>query len=233
MKKTYLVSAKHVSPDYTFDRTPVEVGEHRDGWSASHAKLGYVCDFDTPEAAIRDLFGASACAITKIELNAGYEEAAKAILDGKAIPHALWILVDGEHARDGYALKPNPWEGPGEYQHIEFDGEYGRLVRIPLGVQSLCQLYERQNNPKPPKPPTKADALDEIVREVLFGDGTDASLQAAIDLCNAARDRFGIERLQDKAACEHCGGDGIEPCGISFDAGDGEGEDRPCSVCAA
>jgi hypothetical protein len=36
-----------------------------------------------------------------------------------------------------------------------------------------------------------------------------------------------------EARCEHCGGDGIEPCGISFDAGDGEGEDRPCSVCAA
>jgi hypothetical protein len=33
--------------------------------------------------------------------------------------------------------------------------------------------------------------------------------------------------------CEHCDGEGIEPCGISFDAGDGEGEDRPCSVCAA
>jgi hypothetical protein len=66
MKRTYLVSAKHVSPEWTFDRTPVEVGDHPGGWSAGHAKLGYVCDFDTPEAAIRDLFWASACAITEI-----------------------------------------------------------------------------------------------------------------------------------------------------------------------
>jgi hypothetical protein len=66
MKKIYLVSAKHISPEWTFDKTRVEVGEHRDGWSAGHPKLGYVCDFDTPEAAIRDLFGASACAITEI-----------------------------------------------------------------------------------------------------------------------------------------------------------------------
>jgi hypothetical protein len=34
-----------------------------------------------------------------------------------------------------------------------------------------------------------------------------------------------------EAGCEHCGDTGIEPCGISHDAGDGEGEDRPCSVC--
>jgi hypothetical protein len=31
--------------------------------------------------------------------------------------------------------------------------------------------------------------------------------------------------------CEHCDDEGIEPCGMSSDAGDGEGEDRPCSVC--
>lgn len=33
--------------------------------------------------------------------------------------------------------------------------------------------------------------------------------------------------------CEHCGGDGLEPAGISHDAGDGEGEDRPCSACSS
>lgn len=31
--------------------------------------------------------------------------------------------------------------------------------------------------------------------------------------------------------CGHCGGDGIEPATMTHDAGDGEGEDRPCSVC--
>jgi hypothetical protein len=38
---------------------------------------------------------------------------------------------------------------------------------------------------------------------------------------------------QPAAECAHCGGDGIEPAGISCDAGDGEGEDRPCSVCSS
>lgn len=33
--------------------------------------------------------------------------------------------------------------------------------------------------------------------------------------------------------CEHCGGDGIEPARLTLDAGDGEGEDLPCSVCAS
>lgn len=37
-------------------------------------------------------------------------------------------------------------------------------------------------------------ALTEIVREMIFGEGTDASLQRVIDLCNEARDAFGIER---------------------------------------
>jgi hypothetical protein len=35
------------------------------------------------------------------------------------------------------------------------------------------------------------------------------------------------------AECERCGGDGLEPASISHDAGDGEGEDRPCSACSA
>lgn len=37
--------------------------------------------------------------------------------------------------------------------------------------------------------------------------------------------------LGSERHCEHCDGEGIEPAGMSFDAGDGEGEDRPCSVC--
>lgn len=32
--------------------------------------------------------------------------------------------------------------------------------------------------------------------------------------------------------CPRCDGTGIEPAAITMDAGDGEGEDRPCSVCS-
>jgi hypothetical protein len=39
-----------------------------------------------------------------------------------------------------------------------------------------------------------AEALESIVREMIFGDGTDACLQRTIDLCNEARAKFGIER---------------------------------------
>jgi hypothetical protein len=76
----------------------------------------------------------------------GYDEARAAIESGKAVPHELWILVGDEHARDGYALKPSPWEGPGEYQHIEFEGG-SRLIYLPLDAPSLCQLYKRTLKP--------------------------------------------------------------------------------------
>jgi hypothetical protein len=52
----------------------------------------------------------------------------------------------------------------------------------------------------------RSDALTAIVRELIFGDGTVASLQRTLDLCNAARDRFGIERerhLCDVAGCDN------------------------------
>jgi hypothetical protein len=39
------------------------------------------------------------------------------------------------------------------------------------------------------------EALEGIVREMIFGDGTDACLQRVIDLCNEARERFQIERV--------------------------------------
>jgi hypothetical protein len=37
-------------------------------------------------------------------------------------------------------------------------------------------------------------ALTGVVRELVFGDGTESSLQRAIGLCVAAQRRFGIER---------------------------------------
>jgi hypothetical protein len=39
-------------------------------------------------------------------------------------------------------------------------------------------------------------ALTEIVRERVFGDSTPESEQRIIDLCRAARERFGIERKE-------------------------------------
>lgn len=33
--------------------------------------------------------------------------------------------------------------------------------------------------------------------------------------------------------CRECGGTGIADCSLTFDAGDGEGEDRPCPSCTA
>jgi hypothetical protein len=47
--------------------------------------------------------------------------------------HALWILLASEHDRDGYALRPRVWEGPGEYQRVsETDkpDDLGYLVKV-------------------------------------------------------------------------------------------------------
>jgi hypothetical protein len=50
--------------------------------------------------------------------------------------------------------------------------------------------------------------------------------------CLSGGDTLTIIDYTEDDECERCGGTGIEPCGISFDAGDGEGEDRPCSACS-
>ena len=43
-------------------------------------------------------------------------------------------------------------------------------------------------------PSRETIALTAIVREMIYGDGTDASLQRVIDLCNEAKREFNIER---------------------------------------
>lgn len=64
-----------------------------------------------------------------------YEEARAAIEAGKARAHALWMLLMREDQRDGFALKPMRWEGPGEYQRVEFiDSGDSVLVKLPYGV---------------------------------------------------------------------------------------------------
>jgi len=75
--------------------------------------------------------------LTTQEPRAGYDEAKAAILAGTAKPHALWVLVARPDQRDGFALRPNPWEGSGEYQHVAFDDNEWRLIRLPDGARPL------------------------------------------------------------------------------------------------
>ncbi|HEU5019650.1 MAG TPA: hypothetical protein VFT69_16955 [Pseudolabrys sp.] len=63
----------------------------------------------------------------------GYRAAKEAIASRTAEAFALWVLLSDESQRDGYALRPMPWEGSGEYQHVRYaDGRNG-FVRIPIG----------------------------------------------------------------------------------------------------
>lgn len=47
-----------------------------------------------------------------------------------AVARQLWILLGTEHDRDGYALKPQKWEGPGEYQCVEYPDGSTTLVKV-------------------------------------------------------------------------------------------------------
>lgn len=61
----------------------------------------------------------------------GFTEARREILAGRATAHFLWLLLDSEDDREGLALKPAPWEGPGEYQRVVFADGRDVLVRLP------------------------------------------------------------------------------------------------------
>lgn len=63
----------------------------------------------------------------------GYDEAAQSIRAGKAQAFALWVLLTNESERDGFHLKPMPWEGPGEYQHVKYDDGRDGFVMLPSG----------------------------------------------------------------------------------------------------
>lgn len=84
---------------------------------------------------------------------AGYAEARAAIEAGTAKPHALWVLLGAESDRDGFALKPSPWEGPGTYQHVAFDSDYCRLIRVPMEAASLIKLAETSDAKRAETPP--------------------------------------------------------------------------------
>jgi uncharacterized protein YpmB len=66
-----------------------------------------------------------------------YDKAAKAISEGRAHAHALWVLLGDERERDLYALKPEQWEGPGEYQRVRFDDGRDVFVYIPVAKPSF------------------------------------------------------------------------------------------------
>lgn len=70
----------------------------------------------------------------------GYDEAVEAITAGRATARALWVIVSSENQRDEYALKPSPYEGPGEYQHVVFTDGGPRLIRLPEYGQRLTSL---------------------------------------------------------------------------------------------
>jgi hypothetical protein len=86
---------------------------------------------------------ASADAATPKSAATAYAEAAKEVFGGRAKAHALWVLLSKESDRDGYALRPMPWEGSGEYQHFSFaDGRDG-FVKVPDGNWSLRRAVSK------------------------------------------------------------------------------------------
>ena len=57
------------------------------------------------------------------------------IEDEKAIGHSLWNILLKEDERDGFALRPAVWEGPGEYQSVEiFNVDFGLRHDTPNGL---------------------------------------------------------------------------------------------------
>lgn len=66
-----------------------------------------------------------------------YDQAAQAISAGEAKGQALWCIISNEHMRDGYLLRPMPWEGSGQYQHVSYNDGRDGFVRIPDGRRSL------------------------------------------------------------------------------------------------
>lgn len=90
-----------------------------------------------------------------------HTEAMVAIRAGTAKAKALWVLLSDEHERDGYALRPLRWEGPGEYQHVEFDDGRNGLVKLPFGVS-----LPTPTKPKQPQTIGAGLTLEEGVKEV-------------------------------------------------------------------
>lgn len=75
-----------------------------------------------------------------MQTDQGYKAACQAIAKGTATAHPLWVLLSNEADREGFALRPMPWEGPGEYQSVKYgDGRQG-FVRIPFGEALMVSV---------------------------------------------------------------------------------------------
>lgn len=86
-----------------------------------------------------------------------YDEANKAIAAGRAQARALWVLLTDEQDRDRFALKPMPWEGAGEYQHVEFNDGRSGFIRIPAGCRALpCTNRSTRRHGTVDEPPSLA-----------------------------------------------------------------------------
>lgn len=60
----------------------------------------------------------------------GFKKASLAIAKGTATAHPLWAVLHNEEQREGYLIRPSPWEGPGDYQHVSFSDGRKVFVRI-------------------------------------------------------------------------------------------------------
>lgn len=73
-----------------------------------------------------------------------FDGAVAAIISGDAEAHNLWVLLSHESQRDGYALRPMPWEGPGQYQHIRYKNGRAGFVRLPDGRGLQAEVLQRR-----------------------------------------------------------------------------------------
>jgi hypothetical protein len=78
--------------------------------------------------------------LTRRPNDAGYRTAVDAITAGRAEARPLWLLLISESDRDNHELKPSVWEGPGEYQLVQYTDGKQTLVRIPFGRPSLTRV---------------------------------------------------------------------------------------------
>lgn len=67
--------------------------------------------------------------MAKLDFTTALEE----IAAGRAQAHPSWVLLHGEHDRDNYALRPEVWQGSGEYQRVTHSDGRSVLVHIPFG----------------------------------------------------------------------------------------------------
>ena len=60
------------------------------------------------------------------------EQAMKAIESGEAHGHASWLILTDLRQREHFALRPETWEGSGQYQAVHFsDRRKMILVKTP------------------------------------------------------------------------------------------------------